>query len=96
MRIAKLYAASTPKVVLFSEFTSADGFLRSAHVRRRLDFSPEEHPYFVQLFGSNPASFLSASLQLEQAGVAGVDINMGCPAKKNCTLTAWQQPDARC
>ncbi len=70
------------KVVLFSEFTSADGFLRSAHVRKRLAFSPEEHPYFVQLFGSNPTSFLKAALTLEQAGVAGVDINMGCPAKK--------------
>jgi len=69
-------------VVLFSEFTSADGFLRSKKVRGRLDFAAEEHPYFVQLFGNNPASFAEASRALEQAGVAGIDINMGCPAKK--------------
>lgn len=71
-----------PDVVLFSEFTSADGFLRSERVRSRLDFHPEEHPYFVQLFGSDPANFAEAARVLEQQGVAGVDINMGCPARK--------------
>jgi len=69
-------------VVLFSEFTSADGFLRSAKVRRRLDFDPEEQPYFVQLFGSTPGSFVEAALALQDQGVAGIDINMGCPSKK--------------
>jgi nifR3 family TIM-barrel protein len=71
-----------PGVILFSEFTSADGFLRSAKVRARLDFHPEEHPYFVQLFGSDPEHFAEAARQLEQQGVMGIDINMGCPAKK--------------
>ena len=70
------------QVVLFSEFTSADGFLRSPRLRGRLDFAPEEHPYFVQLFGNNPQAFAEAARILEQQGVAGVDINMGCPAKK--------------
>jgi tRNA-dihydrouridine synthase B len=70
------------EVVLFSEFTSADGFLRSAKVRARLDFHPEEHPYFVQLFGNDPEAFAEATRQLEQQGVTGIDINMGCPAKK--------------
>ncbi|MCH7478272.1 MAG: tRNA-dihydrouridine synthase family protein [SAR324 cluster bacterium] len=70
------------EVVLFSEFTCADGFLRSEKVRRRLDFQVEEHPYFVQLFGNNPLAFSEASRALEQLGVAGIDINMGCPAKK--------------
>jgi tRNA-dihydrouridine synthase B len=70
------------EAVLFSEFTSADGFPRSERVRRRLAFLPEEHPYFVQLFGNNPKAFAEAARALEQQGVAGVDINMGCPAKK--------------
>lgn len=69
-------------VVLFSEFTSADGFLRSAKVRRRLDFAPEEQPYFVQLFGITPQAFVEAALALQDQGVAGIDINMGCPSKK--------------
>jgi nifR3 family TIM-barrel protein len=78
-RLVRGYA---PHVVLFSEFTSADGFLRSERVRQRLDFTPEEHPYFVQLFGNDPAAFREAALTLEQQGVAGVDVNMGCPARK--------------
>ncbi len=71
-----------PGVVLFSEFTSVEGFLRSGRVRRRLDFKPEEHPYFVQLFGSDPEAFAEATRALEQQGVMGIDINMGCPSKK--------------
>ena len=69
-------------VIVFSEFTSADGFLRSSKVRQKLHFHPEEHPYFVQLFGNNPGNFREAALALEQLGVAGIDINMGCPARK--------------
>lgn len=69
-------------VILFSEFTNVDGFLRSEKVRNRLDFHPGEHPYFVQLFGSNPQSFAEVSRALAGRGVAGIDINMGCPAKK--------------
>ena len=71
-----------PEVVLFSEFTSADGYLRSDHVRQRLDFSPDESPFFVQLFGNNPNTFAESSKALEQTGVTGIDINMGCPSKK--------------
>jgi tRNA-dihydrouridine synthase B len=71
-----------PHVVLFSEFTSADGFLRSAKVRQRLDFRPEEQPYFVQLFGNTPEAFVEAAKALQDQGVAGIDINMGCPSKK--------------
>ena len=78
----RLVRGFSPEVVLFSEFTSADGFLRSARVRQRLDYDPVEHPYFVQLFGNNPESFREAALALEQQGVAGVDINMGCPSRK--------------
>ena len=68
--------------VMFSEFTSADGFLRSKRLQQRLDFHAEEHPYFVQLFGNNPETFAETARILEQQGVAGVDINMGCPSKK--------------
>ncbi|MDH4225692.1 MAG: tRNA-dihydrouridine synthase [Deltaproteobacteria bacterium] len=71
-----------PGVVLFSEFTNADGFLRSDRLRRRLAFKPEEQPYFVQLFGNNPQTFAEAARRLEEDGVTGIDINMGCPAKK--------------
>lgn len=70
------------EVIVFSEFTSADGFLRSERVRQRLVFHPQEAPYFVQLFGNQPQVFAEAARALEQQGVSGVDINMGCPSKR--------------
>ncbi len=71
-----------PQVILFSEFTSVDGLVRSERVRMRLDYHPSEQPLFMQLFGNNPAMFAEAAKMVEQRGMMGVDINMGCPAKK--------------
>ena len=69
-------------VLLFSEFTNVDGLIRSEFVRRRLDYHPAEQPFFVQLFGNNPQSFAEASRIVEDRGVLGIDINMGCPSKR--------------
>lgn len=69
-------------VILFSEFTNVDGLIRSAFVRQRLDYHPSEHPFFMQLFGNNPRSFAEASRIVENRGIMGIDINMGCPSKK--------------
>ena len=69
-------------VILFSEFTSVDGLVRSDHVRLRLGYEPCEHPFFMQLFGNSPEIFAEASRMVEERGILGVDINMGCPAKK--------------
>ena len=70
------------QVLLFSEFTNVDGLIRSEFVRRRLDYHPTEHPFFVQLFGNNPHSFAEASRIVEDRGIMGIDINMGCPSKR--------------
>lgn len=70
------------EVILFSEFTSVDGFLRSELVRKRLKYEPCEHPFFIQLFGNSPENFANASKIIEDFGISGVDINMGCPSKK--------------
>jgi tRNA-dihydrouridine synthase B len=69
-------------VILFSEFTSVDGLMLSESVRSRLDYNPCEHPFFMQLFGNSPEKFAEASRMVEDRGILGVDINMGCPAKK--------------
>ena len=71
-----------PEVILFSEFTSVDGLVRSERVRTKLDYDPSEQPLFMQLFGNNPQMFAEAAKMVEQRGMMGVDINMGCPAKK--------------
>lgn len=69
-------------VILFSEFTNVDGLIRSEHVRKRLEYTEEEHPFFIQLFGNKPDSFAEAARMVEDRGIMGIDINMGCPAKK--------------
>ena len=87
-------------VILFSEFTSVDGLLRSEHVRLRLDFEPCEQPFFMQLFGNSPDIFAEASRMVVDRGILGVDINMGCPAKKivhsQHGSALMQDPDKAC
>ena len=70
------------EVFLFSEFTSVDGLVRNEFLRSRMDYNPGEHPFFMQLFGNSPEKFATVSKMVEDRGILGVDINMGCPAKK--------------
>jgi tRNA-dihydrouridine synthase B len=50
--------------------------------RRLMDFSPEERPLAVQIYGSDPASLAAAAKIVDGLGVDLCDINMGCPANK--------------
>ena len=48
-----------------------------------LSFYEAERPFVVQLFGKNPANFAKASKWItENLKPDGIDINMGCPARK--------------
>jgi len=70
-------------IVVFSEFYSADGLHHNPLlVKRVLTHDPIEHPLVFQIFGNTPEIFLSAGKIIESYGAQGVDINMGCPAKK--------------
>ena len=71
-----------PEVVLFSEFTSINGIQHSECVRDRLNFDPAEIPYFVQIFGNEPKLFAQIVRRLNDFGITGIDINMGCPSPK--------------
>ncbi|MGH9642335.1 MAG: tRNA dihydrouridine synthase DusB [Terriglobales bacterium] len=69
--------------LIMTEFTSADGVLRSKKVAGRyLHFYEDEHPISAQLFGSNPAVLADAARLVEDLGFDLVDLNLGCPAKK--------------
>ena len=70
------------RTLLFSEFTSVDGLLRSERLRERMGYHLSEHPFFMQLFGNDPQAFAEVSKMVEDRGILGVDINMGCPSKK--------------
>jgi tRNA-dihydrouridine synthase B len=73
-----------PRVICFTEFTSADGIVyESKNTLAQLDFNPEEEkPLVAQIFGKKLEHFTQAAAMLEKMGVDAIDINMGCPAKK--------------
>lgn len=72
-----------PNTVVFSEFYSADGLVHSKELQRRaLTHDTNEYPLIIQIFGKDPAMFAEAAKIIEWYGITGIDINMGCPAKK--------------
>jgi len=77
--------------VIFTEFVSAEAMCRLGSkktksleklVEKDLRFDQTERPIVAQLFGKDPQSFLVAAMKIVELGFDGVDINMGCPAKK--------------
>ncbi len=82
MAFRRIVRSLNPEVVLFSEFTSINGIEHSEAVRNRLNFKNEELPYIVQLFGNEPELFTKTVKEFQNTGITGIDINMGCPAKK--------------
>jgi tRNA-dihydrouridine synthase B len=70
--------------LIMTEFTSADGILRSRDkkAKRYLHFYEDEHPISAQLFGSDPQVMAEAASLVEDLGFDCVDLNLGCPAKK--------------
>jgi tRNA-dihydrouridine synthase B len=72
-----------PKTVVFSEFYSADGLVHSKDLQKKaLTHDPSEYPLIIQIFGKDPVMFREAAKIIESYGITGIDINMGCPAKK--------------
>jgi nifR3 family TIM-barrel protein len=70
--------------LIMTEFTSADGILRSKDKKAKLylHFYEDEHPISAQLFGSDPTVMAEAARMVEGLGFDLVDLNLGCPAKK--------------
>ena len=70
--------------LIMTEFTSADGILRSRDRKAKLylHFYEDEHPISAQLFGSDPKVMAEAARMVEGLGFDLVDLNLGCPAKK--------------
>lgn len=69
--------------VMVSEMVSADGINHNQkHTLSYLDFTEQERPFGVQLFGSNPVIMAKAAEKVIAYKPDFIDINMGCPAKK--------------
>ena len=77
-----------PETVVFSEFYSADGLVHSKELQKKaLTHSKSEYPLIIQIFGKDPVKFWEAAKIIEWYGITGIDINMGCPAKK--VVKSW-------
>jgi nifR3 family TIM-barrel protein len=51
-----------------------------------IETRPADAPLAVQLFGSVPEEMRDAAQILESLGCAAVDVNMGCPVRKVCSV----------
>ncbi len=79
----RMIARYAPFDLYFTEFVNVDGLQSPGRPSaiRRLRFEAEEQPLVAQIWGSDPDNFYKTTLELIEMGFAGVDINMGCPAK---------------
>jgi tRNA-dihydrouridine synthase B len=67
--------------LVFTEFISAEMLLRGPDTvvaRQHNDWSADEYPIAVQLFGSDPGRMAEAAALVASRGASIVDINMGC------------------
>lgn len=70
--------------VVYTEMVSADGLVYDSKKTLELvQFQKEERPIVIQLFGKKPENFYKAVQKArEYYDFDGIDINLGCPAKK--------------
>jgi nifR3 family TIM-barrel protein len=68
---------------MYSEFISSEGLIRDAmKSRAKLDFSEEERPFGIQIFGGDEEAMAMSARICETVNPDLVDINFGCPVKK--------------
>lgn len=70
--------------LVYTQMVSCEAMTRSGRDKswRILDMAVEEGPVCAQLFGCEPEALATSARDLERAGAAIVDLNMGCPVDK--------------
>jgi len=84
--------------LVVSEMVSSEGLVRG--IDRTLEyaeFTQEERPVSIQIFGGDPAKMAEAAQIVEGLGADIVDVNMGCPvpkiAKHNAGCSLMREPE---
>ncbi len=79
----RIVASNAAPDLFFTEFVNVDGLQSPGRPRilPKLEFTSTEKPIIAQLWGKNPENYYKSAKDIVQMGFAGVDINMGCPAK---------------
>jgi nifR3 family TIM-barrel protein len=79
----RLLAREKGADLAYTEMVSAEGLVRGHNgTRRLLEVYPSEGPLMGQLFGADAAVLAEAASLVQEMGLDGVDINVGCPAAK--------------
>lgn len=69
--------------LMYSEFISSEGLIRNAiKSKMKLDFSEEERPFGIQIFGGDEEALSLSAKICEAVKPDLLDINFGCPVKK--------------
>src|SRR5215212_2159553 len=83
--------------LVFTEIVSSEGLIRG--IDRTLEYAEytgEERPISIQIFGGDPDKMAAAAQIVEAMGADIVDINMGCPvpkiAKHNAGCSLMREP----
>jgi nifR3 family TIM-barrel protein len=84
--------------LVVTEMVSSEGLVRG--IDRTLEYAEyteEERPLAIQIFGGDPATMAAAAQVVEGMGADIVDVNMGCPvpkiAKHNAGCSLMREPD---
>jgi nifR3 family TIM-barrel protein len=84
--------------LVVTEMVSSEGLVRG--IDRTLEYAEyteEERPVSIQIFGGDPAVMADAAQIVESMGADIVDINMGCPvpkiAKHNAGCSLMREPE---
>jgi tRNA-dihydrouridine synthase B len=84
--------------LVVTEMVSSDGLVRG--IDRTLEYAEyteEERPVSIQIFGGDPEKMADAAQIVEGLGANIVDVNMGCPvpkiAKHNAGCSLMREPD---
>ena len=84
--------------LVVTEMVSSEGLVRG--IDRTLEYAEyteEERPVSIQIFGGDPKVMAEAAQIVEGMGADVVDVNMGCPvpkiAKHNAGCSLMREPD---
>ncbi len=84
--------------LVVTEMVSSEGLIRGMdRTLEYAEFTEEERPVSVQVFGGDPARMAEAARVVEEIGADVVDVNMGCPvpkvARHNAGCSLMREPD---
>jgi tRNA-dihydrouridine synthase len=79
----QMVASCAKPDLFFTEFVNVDGLQSPGrpNLLKKLQHTAGERPLIAQLWGKDPENFKKTAAELADMGFAGVDLNMGCPAK---------------